>query len=112
MKFCGDYSGFFRAARHDLSLQARNYTAGLVMKAPRKNMERMEEYVAQYDYQAQQQFLSDSPWDYRPLVEQVAKEVDATLGGADSMLLIDESGFAKKGTKSAGVDRPWAIKVH
>jgi SRSO17 transposase len=77
------------------------------MKAPRKNMERMEEYVADYDSQAQQQFLSDSPWDYRPLVEQVAKDVDAILGGADSMLLIDESGFAKKGTKSAGVDRQW-----
>jgi SRSO17 transposase len=69
MKFCASYSRFFQAARHDLSSKARNYTAGLVMKAPRKNMERMEEYVADYDYQAQQQFLSDSPWEYRPLVE-------------------------------------------
>lgn len=107
MDFCGGYDGCFRAARHDLSPQARRYAAGLVMKAPRKNMERMEEYVAEFDYQAEQQFLSDSPWDHRLLVEQVAKDVDATLGGADSMLLIDESGFAKKGTKSAGVARQW-----
>ena len=107
MSFCQDYSRFFRAARHNLSLQARNYTAGLLMKAQRKNMERMEEYVAEYDYQAQQQFLSDSPWDHRPVLAQVAKDVDAILGGADSMLLIDESGFAKKGDKSVGVARQW-----
>jgi SRSO17 transposase len=107
MKFCADFSGFFQAARHDLSSKARCYTAGLVMKAPRKNMERMEEYVENYDYQAQQQFLSDSPWDHRPLVAKVAQEVDALLGGSDSMLLIDESGFAKKGNKSAGVARQW-----
>ena len=107
MIFCADFSDCFQAARHDLSPKARCYVAGLVMKAPRKNMERMEEYVENYDYQAQQQFLSDSPWEHRPLVDRVAKEVDALLGGADSLLLVDESGFAKKGNKSVGVARQW-----
>ena len=107
MNFCASFSGFFQAARHDLSPKARCYVAGLVMKAPRKNMERMEEYVEDYDYQAQQQFLSDSPWDHRPLMERVAKEVDALMGGEDAMLLVDESGFAKKGNKSVGVARQW-----
>jgi SRSO17 transposase len=64
-------------------------------------------YVEDYDYQAQQQFLSDSPWEHRPLMEWVAQEVDELLGGADSMLLLDESGFAKKGNKSVGVARQW-----
>ena len=77
------------------------------MKAPRKNMERMEEYVEGSDYQSQQQFLSDSPWDHRPLMNRVAQEVSSVLGGANTALLIDESGFAKKGSKSAGVDRQW-----
>jgi SRSO17 transposase len=107
MSFCASFSDCFRAARHDLSPKARCYVAGLVMKAPRKNMERMEEYVADYDYQAQQQFLSDSPWEHRPLMERVAQEVNELLGGADSMLLLDESGFAKKGNKSVGVARQW-----
>jgi SRSO17 transposase len=107
MSFCASYSEYFHAARHDLSPKARRYVAGLLMKAPRKNMERMEEYVEDYDYQAQQQFLSDSPWEHRPLMGRVAKEVDAILGGADSMLLVDESGFAKKGEKSVGVARQW-----
>jgi SRSO17 transposase len=107
MNFCASFSDCFQAAHHNLSPKARCYVAGLVMKAPRKNMERMEEYVEDYDYQAQQQFLSDSPWAHGPLMERVAKEVDALLGGQESMLLVDESAFAKKGHKSAGVARQW-----
>lgn len=107
MSFCEDYSPFFRAARHDLSDKARAYLGGLLMKAERKNMERMEEYVPDYDYQGQQQFLSDSPWDHGALLERVGKDVDELLGGSDSMLLIDESGFAKKGVNSVGVARQW-----
>ncbi len=37
--------------------------------------------------------------------EQFAQEANALLGGAQSVLLIDESGFAKKGEQSAGVAR-------
>lgn len=107
MNFCDSFDGYFRAARHNLGDKARCYVAGLLMKAPRKNMERMEEYVEDYDYQNQQQFLSDSPWDYRPLVERIGREVDEVLGGAESGLIIDESGFAKKGVKSVGVSRQW-----
>ena len=107
MDFCDTYSGFFKAARHNLSAKARCYLSGLLMKGERKNMERMEEYVQDYDYQSLQQFVSDSPWDHEALIERIGKDVDALLGGNDSMLLIDESGFAKKGKKSVGVARQW-----
>lgn len=107
MTFCASFSDYFQAAHHNLSPKARCYVAGLVMKAPRKNMERMEEYVEDYDYQAQQQFLSDSPWAHQPLMARVAQEVDALLGGRDSMLLVDESALDKKGNKSVGVNRQW-----
>lgn len=77
------------------------------MKAQRKNRERMEEYVEDYNYQNLQQFVSDSPWDPEALIQRIGKDVDALLGGSDSMLLIDASGFAKKGKKSVGVARQW-----
>ena len=77
------------------------------MKAQRKNMERMEEYVEDYDYQSLQQFVSDSPWDHEALIKGIGKDVDALVGGTDSMLIIDESCFAKKGKKSVGVARQW-----
>ncbi len=52
-------------------------------------------------------FFPDSPWDHRALLDRVARDAGELLGGADSALLIDESGFAKKGDKSAGVARQW-----
>jgi SRSO17 transposase len=107
MGFVDNYRSYFAAARHNSASKARCYLAGLLMKAPRKNMERMEEYVAEYEYQAQQQFLSDSPWDSRALVQRVGREVDELLGGPESALLIDESAFEKKGNKSVGVARQW-----
>ena len=77
------------------------------MKAQRKNMERMEEYVEDYEYQSLQQFVSDSPWDHEALIQRIGKDVDDLVGGTDSMLIIDESCFAKKGKKSVGVARQW-----
>lgn len=107
MEFADDYRDFFNVARRNVADKARCYLAGLLMKAPRKNMERMEDYVAEFNYQAQQQFLSDSPWDHRALTAQLAKDVDILLGGDDAALVIDESAFAKQGKKSVGVARQW-----
>jgi SRSO17 transposase len=107
MEFAGEYTSFFDVARRNVADKARCYLAGLLMKAPRKNMECMEEYVEEFDYQAQQQFLSDSPWDHRELMDRIARDAGALLGGPDCGLLIDETGFAKKGTGSVGVARQW-----
>jgi SRSO17 transposase len=68
---------------------------------------RIEEVVPGSDQQAMQHLLSDAVWDHRAVQRQMAGEVDALLGGADSCLIVDESAFAKKGVKSAGVARQW-----
>jgi len=107
MDFANDYRDYFNVARRNVSDQARKYLNGLLVQAPRKNIERMEEYVEQFDYQSQQQFLSDSPWSHEALMDRIALEVSDILGGDDSALLIDESGFTKKGTMSAGVSRQY-----
>jgi SRSO17 transposase len=77
------------------------------MKAPRKNMERMEEYVKECDYESTQHFISESPWNHRDFIAHVARDVNAVIGGPDSVLAIDESAFTKKGNKSAGVSRQY-----
>jgi len=78
------------------------------MQARKKNMERMAEVVPDTDEQQLQHFLSNSTWDERGVLDQVALEADGLLGGAeDSALLIDETGLTKKGKKSAGVARQW-----
>jgi SRSO17 transposase len=91
--------------------QAGQYLRGLV-QAGRKNMERMTEVVPETDHQQLQHFLSHSPWDHRAVMRQVASEADRLLGGQpDSCLLIDESGFVKKGKDSAGVARQWCGRL-
>ena len=40
-------------------------------------------------------------------MDRVAKEINAHLGGEDTVLCLDESGFTKKGKKSAGVARQY-----
>ena len=105
--FTQTYSHHFNVARQNVSAKARAYTTGLVMKASRKNMERMEEYVEDCEYQSLQQFISDSPWDHKMLNEHIASDVNDLLGGPESVLAIDESGFAKKGNMSVGVARQW-----
>ena len=58
----------------------------------------MEKTVVGDDDQRLQPMLTESPWDHRGVLDQVALETDPWLGGnADSRLLIDESEFAKKG---------------
>lgn len=107
MHYCDRYRPLFNVARQNVCNQARCYAAGLLVVARRKNMERMEEYVPDYNYQSQQQFLSDSPWKDEKVREQIAQDVNKVVGGQKSALIIDESSFEKKGVKSVGVSRQW-----
>jgi SRSO17 transposase len=103
--FCDMYSSYFNVPGHDVSHQARCYVSGLCMEEPRKNMERMEEYIPDCDYQATQQFLTDSPWDDQALQFRIAQDVSSEIGGPDAQLCIDETAITKKGKMSVGVAR-------
>lgn len=71
-------------------------------------MERMVEAVPDSDYQVLQNFLTHSSWDYRPVMDRVARNADTLVGGEiGTGLYIDESAFAKKGDQSVGVARQW-----
>jgi SRSO17 transposase len=74
----------------------------------RKNMERMVEYVPESDHQAIHQFISNSRWQAQAVTDRVATNTDELIGSSrNACLLIDESGFAKKGKNSVGVARQW-----
>jgi hypothetical protein len=86
--------------RRDISDHARHYLTG------RKRIGRIEEELPDSRYQGLQQFISDSPWDDRALLQQVRGEAEALLGRhRDTALYLDETSFAKKGAASVGVPR-------
>jgi len=87
------------------------YLQGL-MQAGRKNIERMEEVVPDCSYQPLHHFISESEWEARAVLDQIAVEADRLLGGSEnSCLLIDESSFEKKGKSSVGVERQWSGRL-
>jgi SRSO17 transposase len=90
-----------------LSLRANQYLKGL-FQAKKKNMERMAEVVPHSNDQSYQHFLSQSPWEEDPVIDQICHDTDQLIGGnPDSCLLIDETGIPKKGPKSVGVSRQY-----
>ena len=77
-----------------------------LFQSERANMLRMSEVNA-VDHQAMQHMLTEGSVDWPGFGQQIAREANALLGGKDSVLIFDESGFAKKGEASAGVARQW-----
>lgn len=68
----------------------------------------MAEVLPDADEQSLHHFISNATWDARGVIDQVAMDADAVLGGHDdSMLILDDSGFPKKGTHSVGVTRQY-----
>lgn len=105
--FIGRYSGYFVTRKGSVAAAAEQYLCGL-MQADNKNMERMAEVVPDSDEQVLQHFLTNSPWDTRKVLDQVARDVDSFFGdNPDTCLIIDESGIPKKGDQSVGVARQW-----
>ena len=106
--FMDSFSSLFISYRKDVSEKARQYWSGLMQAGTRKNMERMVEYVPDSDHQALHQFISNSRWDAQAVMDRVAVNADNFIGDCrKACLLLDESGFAKKGRHSPGVMRQW-----
>lgn len=97
----------FKSKTRDLSFRAEQYLKGL-FQAKKKNMERMAESVPNTNDQAYQHFLSKSPWQEDAVIDELCHDANQLIGGQeDSCLIIDESGFPKKGSESVGVARQY-----
>jgi SRSO17 transposase len=92
--------------RREQGEHAQAYVAGLLSQLPEKNVESIA-YFHDQDRWNLQHFLGSSPWDHRPLVDELARQVGETLGETDGVLVFDPSGYKKSGHDSIGVDRQW-----
>ena len=89
---------------------AERYVAGLVSNVKRKNIETIA-YLYEQDRQPLQKFIGQNPWNDRPLIGELVRQVGATLGEADGVLVFDPSGVVKQGKGSVGVARQWCGRV-
>src|ERR1044071_7956623 len=75
---------------------AHTYLGGLLSDIHRKNCESIA-YLFDQERDPLQHFLGPPPWDPLPLLTELARQVGTELGEPDAVLVLDPSGFAKKG---------------
>ena len=86
---------------------AQKYIKGL-FQSRKRNIERINEQVPGSEYYSMQHFISESPWEYRLGFDKVARDASELFEPFDWVgLLLDETGYAKKGEESVGVSRQW-----
>src|SRR6266853_904089 len=83
------------------------YIRGLLLNGERKSIEPLADRSNEGNVQALQQFVGQSPWDWMPLWERLSKRMTAELE-PDSVWVIDDTGFAKQGKHSVGVERQYS----
>ena len=92
---------------HDAQRQhVAEYVAGLVSNVKRKNIESIA-YLHEQDRQPLQKFIGQKPWEWEPMIDELVRQVGASIGRADGVLVIDPSGVLKQGKGSVGVARQW-----
>jgi SRSO17 transposase len=87
--------------------RALDYLNGLLAPLERKNGWTVAEQVGQLRPDGVQRLLNHSEWDADAVRDDVRDFVVESIGAKDAVLIGDDTGFLKKGTKSAGVQRQY-----
>ena len=94
-----------RFSRIEPRRRARAYLQGLLAPLERKNGWHLAEAAGDLTPDGVQDFLSRMHWDADAVRDDLCAYVVEHLGDPDAVLVLDETGFLKKGDKSAGVKR-------
>jgi SRSO17 transposase len=97
-----------RFGRAEPRRTAREFVLGLLSPLERKNCWQLAERAGHGDPQAMQRLLRTAVWDADAVRDDVRAFVAAQFGEAGGVLVCDETGFLKKGTGSAGVQRQYS----
>ncbi|WP_337059384.1 IS701 family transposase [Kineococcus sp. G2] len=85
--------------------RARDYVAGLAAGLERKNGWMLAEQAGEVSPDGMQRLLRRADWDVDGVRDDARSYVVEHPGSCDGVLIVDETGFLKKGTRSAGVQR-------
>ncbi len=97
-----------RFARAEPRRRALAYLTGLLGTAERKNGWQLAEQAGDGTPYAVQHLLGRAAWDADAVRDDLQAYVVEHLAGPGGVLIVDETGFLKKGAKSAGVQRQYS----
>jgi SRSO17 transposase len=84
------------------------YLKGLLGNVERKNGWQLAEYIGDATPDGVQRLLNSYNWDADLVRDDLRSYVVEHLADPESVLVVDETGFLKKGTKSVGVQRQYS----
>jgi SRSO17 transposase len=94
--------------RPEVRQRAYRYLTGLLADVRRKNSWQMAEAIGETRPRGVQHFLNDARWDPDAVRDDLREYVVEHLADERSgVLIVDETGFLKKGEKSVGVARQY-----
>jgi SRSO17 transposase len=97
-----------RFARPEVRRRARGYLQGLLRPVERKSGWQLAEALGERSPDGVQRLLNGARWDAEAVRDDLRAYVVAHLGDERAVLVVDETGFLKKGTKSVGVQRQYS----
>jgi SRSO17 transposase len=97
-----------RFARSEPRRRAVGYVRGLLSGTERKNGWQLAEHLGDPNPDGVQHLLARAGWDADAVRDDLTGYVAEHLGQPDGILVVDETGFLKKGTKSCGVARQYS----
>ena len=97
-----------RFGRVEPRRRAAAYLRGLLAPVERKNGWQLAEAAGDRTPDGVQEFLSRVRWDADAVRDDLRAYVVEHLGDPGGVLVLDETGFVKKGSKSAGVQRQYS----
>src|SRR5437763_2260446 len=97
-----------RFRRAEVRTRAQRFLEGLLAQVPRKNGWQLAEELGERGPRGVQRLLGDADWDEEAVRDDLRAYISEHLGEANGVLVIDETGFIKKGKKSAGVARQYS----
>src|SRR5512133_4277515 len=95
-------------ARSETRERAQAYLRGLLSPVERKNGWQLAEEAGETTPYAMQYLLDRAAWDSEQVRGVLCRYVREKLGDDKGVLVIDETGFLKKGLKSVGVQRQYS----
>jgi SRSO17 transposase len=100
-----------RFPRREVRQRVRGFLRGLLGPVERKNGWQLAEQAGDSTPDGMQRLLNHARWDADAVRDEVRAYVVEHLGDGAGVLVVDETGFVKKGTKSAGVQRQYTGTV-
>src|SRR5438093_2330500 len=97
-----------RSARSEPRRRATGSIRGLLSETGRKNGWQLAEHLGEATPDGVQHLLARADWDADAVRDDLLGYVAEHLGHPDGVLVVDETGFLKKGTKSCGVSRQYS----